>query len=54
MVADLVALALISPPLALSTETEELVAFNPIALPKLQVKTQGQRENTLVTWNKIH
>jgi hypothetical protein len=37
---DLVALALISPPLALSTKTENLVAFNLIASQKIANKEQ--------------
>jgi hypothetical protein len=44
VVVDLVSLALISLPLALSTETEKLVAFNLIALPKFWMKTKGNEE----------
>jgi hypothetical protein len=53
-IADLVTLALISLPLALSTKTEELVACKPHCLTKIATKSQGQRENTIVTWNKDH
>jgi hypothetical protein len=52
VVADLFVLALISPPLALSTKTEELVAFLTPLPSKIIVKNQGQRENTIVIWNK--
>jgi hypothetical protein len=46
VVADPVALALLSPPLALSTKTEELFwPFNLIALQKLQVKPRAMRKH---------
>jgi hypothetical protein len=55
VVVDPVALALISPPLALSTKTEELFAlFNLIASQKFQVKTRAMRKTHIVAWNKIH
>jgi hypothetical protein len=45
VVADPVALALISPPLALSTKTEELFGpFNLIASQKARVKPKAMRE----------
>jgi hypothetical protein len=53
VVANPVALALISPPLALSTKAEELFGLlNPIALQKSQVRPKAMRK--IVTWNKIH
>jgi hypothetical protein len=42
---DPVALALISPPLALSTKTENLVALNPIASLKIANENQRQWKN---------
>jgi hypothetical protein len=54
VVANQVALALNSPPLALSIKTEELVAFKPHCLTKIATKSQWQRDNTIVTWNKDH
>jgi hypothetical protein len=42
VVVDPVALALISPPLALSTKTEELVAFEPHCITYIANKNQGK------------
>jgi hypothetical protein len=44
--ADPVALALISPPLALSTKTKELFGpFNPIASQKIQIGSKAMRKH---------
>jgi hypothetical protein len=43
VVADPVALALISPPLVLSTKTKELVASLTPLLKKLQLKAKGNK-----------
>jgi hypothetical protein len=40
--ADPFALALISPPLALSTKTGSFWPFNPIASPKMSIKSKRQ------------
>jgi hypothetical protein len=46
VVVNSVALALISPPLALSTKTEELFGlFNPIVSQKLQIKPKATRKH---------
>jgi hypothetical protein len=46
VVADPIALALISPPLALSTKTEELFgSFNPIASQKIQIRSKAMRKH---------
>jgi hypothetical protein len=43
--ADPVALALISPPLALAPKRENFWPFNPIASPKCQIRAERQREH---------
>jgi hypothetical protein len=55
VVANPIALALISTPLALSTKTEKLFGLlNPIALQKSQVRPKAMRKTQIVAWNKIN
>jgi hypothetical protein len=54
VIADPVVLALISPSLALSTKTKKTSGLLTPCLTKIATKSQGQLENTIVTWNKGH